>query len=107
MRKVIARVALGYGFERIDTPIIEDADIYALAAGETADVVEKQMYVFKSKGGDMLALRPEGTAGVMRAFIEHGMASLPQPVKLYYLAPMFRYEQPQAGTIPPASSGGV
>ncbi|MCR4323137.1 MAG: histidine--tRNA ligase [Candidatus Azambacteria bacterium] len=97
VRKVIARVTLGYGFERIDTPIIEDADIYALAAGETADVVEKQMYVFKSKGGDTLALRPEGTAGVMRAFLQHGMSQLPQPVKLYYVAPMFRYEQPQAG----------
>ncbi|HJZ13344.1 MAG TPA: histidine--tRNA ligase, partial [Acidobacteriota bacterium] len=90
-------VAIGYGFERIDTPAIESSDLYALSAGETTDVVEKQMYTFKSRGGDPLTLRPEGTISVMRSFLEHGMQQLPQPVKLYYMAPMFRYEQPQAG----------
>lgn len=97
VRKVIKHVALGYGFERIDTPVIESSDLYALSAGETTDVVEKQMYAFKSRGGDALTLRPEGTISVMRSFLEHGMQQLPQPVKLYYMAPMFRYEQPQAG----------
>lgn len=97
VRKVIKHVALGYGFERIDTPLIESADLYTLSAGETTDVVEKQMYTFKSRGGDSLTLRPEGTISVMRSFLEHGMQQLPQPVKLYYMAPMFRYEQPQAG----------
>ena len=97
VRKVIKHVALGYGFERIDTPAIESSDLYALSAGETTDVVEKQMYTFKSRGGDALTLRPEGTISVMRSFLEHGMQQLPQPVKLYYMAPMFRYEQPQAG----------
>ena len=97
VRKVIKHVAIGYGFERIDTPAIESSDLYALSAGETTDVVEKQMYTFKSRGGDPLTLRPEGTISVMRSFLEHGMQQLPQPVKLYYMAPMFRYEQPQAG----------
>ena len=97
VRKVIKHVAIGYGFERIDTPAIESSDLYALSAGETNDVVEKQMYTFKSRGGDPLTLRPEGTISVMRSFLEHGMQQLPQPVKLYYMAPMFRYEQPQAG----------
>lgn len=97
VRKVVKHVSLGYGFERIDTPVIEDADLYSVTVGETTDVVEKQMYSFRTKGGDLLALRPEGTANIMRAFLERGMINEPQPVKLYYIAPMFRYEQPQAG----------
>ncbi len=97
VRKAVKHVALGYGFERIDTPILEDADLYSVSAGEATDVVEKQMYTFRTKGGDLLALRPEGTASVMRAYLEKGMLNEPQPVKLYYIAPMFRYEQPQAG----------
>lgn len=97
VRKVFAHVALGYGFERIDTPVLEDADLFVHTEGETTDVVEKQMYTFRTKGGDMVAMRPEGTPSVMRAYFEHGMTNLPQPVKLYYFAPMFRYEQPQAG----------
>lgn len=97
VRKAVKHVALGYGFERIDTPLIEDAELYTHSAGETTDVVEKQMYTFRSKSGDLLALRPEGTASVMRAYLEHGMWNEPQPVKLYYIGPMFRYEQPQAG----------
>jgi len=97
VRKAVKHIALGYGYERIDTPIIEDAELYMHTAGEATDVVEKQMYTFRSKGGDLLALRPEGTAGVVRAYLEHGMPNEPQPAKLYYIGPMFRYEQPQAG----------
>ena len=97
VRKVFKHIALGYGFDRIDTPIFEHADLFGTSAGETSDIVEKQMYVFKSKGGDMLALRPEGTPGVMRAFMENGLFNMPSPAKLYYLGPFFRYEQPQAG----------
>lgn len=96
-RKIVKNVALGYGFERLDTPVIEYADLYAASVGEVTDIVEKQMYSFKSRGGDMLSLRPEWTAGVMRAYIESGMISLTQPVKLYSIGPVFRYEQPQAG----------
>jgi len=97
VRSTIKKVSQSYGFGRIDTPIFEYSDLYMASVGEATDVVEKQMYSFKSKGGDMLSLRPEGTAGVARAYIENGMTNLPQPVKLYYIGPMFRYEQPQAG----------
>ena len=97
VRSAVSDVAQSYGFGRIDTPMFEYSDLYMASVGEATDVVEKQMYSFKSKGGDMLSLRPEGTAGVARAYIENGMTNLPQPVKLYYTGPMFRYEQPQAG----------
>ena len=101
VRSAVSDVAQSYGFGRIDTPMFEYSDLYMASVGEATDVVEKQMYSFKSKGGDMLSLRPEGTAGVARAYIENGMTNLPQPVKLYYTGPMFRYEQPQAGRFPP------
>ena len=86
-----------YGFNRIDTPIIEDAELFIKGTGIDSDIVEKQMYTLKTKGGDALVLRPEGTPPVVRAYLEKGMAHLPSPVKLYYEGPMFRYERPQAG----------
>ena len=86
-----------YGFERIDTPIVESTDLFLRGVGETTDIVEKEMYSFKTRGGDDLSLRPEGTAGVVRAYIENGMQVRPHPVKLYYYGPMFRHDQPQAG----------
>ena len=70
VRSTIKKVSRSYGFERIDTPIFEYSDLFMASVGEATDVVEKQMYSFKSKGGDMLSLRPEGTAGVARAYIE-------------------------------------
>ena len=97
VKKTIKNFAEDYGFQRIDTPIIEDTDLFARGIGLVTDIVEKEMYSLKTKGGDELTLRPEGTAGVVRAFIENGLINLPQPVKLYYVGPMFRYEQPQAG----------
>ncbi len=97
IKAVLKNLSLHYGFSRIDTPVIEYADLYTSSVGEATDVVQKQMYIFKTKGKDTVALRPEGTAGIARAYIEHGMINLPQPVKLYYIGPMFRYEQPQAG----------
>jgi len=97
IRRVFKELAEDYGFERIDTPIIEDTALFIRGTGETTEVVEKQMYNFKTKGGDNLSLRPEGTPGVARAYIENGMTELPHPVKLYYFGPMFRYEHPQAG----------
>jgi len=90
-------VAEFYGFQKIDTPLVEQAELFSRGLGLSTDVVEKQMYVFRSKGGDYLALRPEFTAGVCRSFIEHGMFNLPQPVKLYSYGPIFRMEKPQAG----------
>jgi len=86
-----------YGYGRIDTPAFESTGLFSRSIGEETDIVSKEMYSFEDKGGNRLTLRPEGTAPVCRAYIEHGMHNQPQPVKLYYLAPIFRYERPQAG----------
>ena len=86
-----------YGYERIDTPAFEDTKLFARSVGEDTDIVTKEMYTFEDRGGSSLTLRPEGTAPVCRAYLEHGMKNQPQPVKLYYLASIFRYERPQAG----------
>ncbi|HXK34482.1 MAG TPA: ATP phosphoribosyltransferase regulatory subunit, partial [Dehalococcoidia bacterium] len=86
-----------FGYQRVDTPAVEHAGVYLRTSGEATDIVEKEVYLFEDRGGDRLALRPEGTAGVVRAYIEHGMASRPHPVRLYYIAPNFRYDRPQAG----------
>jgi histidyl-tRNA synthetase len=86
-----------YGYERIDTPVFEDAGLFIRSVGEGTDIVEKEMYTFADRGGSQMTLRPEGTAPVCRAYLEYGMHNLVQPVKLYYIAPIFRYERPQAG----------
>jgi len=90
-------VAALFGLQQIDTPIFEEAQLFVRGVGEGTDIVDKEMYTFQDKGGAELTLRPEFTAGVMRAYIEHGMHVLPQPVKLYSIGPIFRYERPQAG----------
>ncbi len=90
-------VAIYYGFKPIETPILEKTDVFTRGVGEGTDIVDKEMYSLKTKGGDHLTLRPEGTAGVMRSYIENGMQSLPQPVMLYYYGPYFRHESPQRG----------
>ena len=92
-----ARYCQLYGYQPIETPVFENADLFKRSAGEETDIVGKEMYIFTDKGGSDLALRPEGTAPVLRAYIEHGMLNLPQPVKLYYFSSLFRYERPQAG----------
>lgn len=86
-----------YGYQPIETPVFENAGLFIRSVGEATDIVDKEMYVFQDKGGSDLALSPEGTAPVLRAYIEHGMGNLPQPVKLYYFSSLFRYERPQAG----------
>ncbi len=86
-----------YGYQRIDTPTFEDARLFVRSIGEETDIVEKEMYTLEDRSGDKLTLRPEGTASVCRAYVEHGMHTLPQPVRLYYMAAIFRYERPQAG----------
>ncbi|HIQ00793.1 MAG TPA: histidine--tRNA ligase [Anaerolineales bacterium] len=91
------RLARRAGFERIDVPVFEATDLFARGIGAATDVVEKEMYTFNDKGGNSLTLRPEFTAGVVRAYIEHGMHVRPQPVKLYSIGPVFRYDRPQAG----------
>jgi len=86
-----------YGFQRIDTPILENTELFSKGTGVSTDVVQKQMFSLRTKGGDSLTLRPEFTPGIIRAYIENGMQILPQPIKLYSYGPVFRYEHPQAG----------
>lgn len=97
LRTVGESVFAAYGFERIDVPVVEETALFLRGVGQGTDIVEKQMYTFKTRGGDELTLRPEMTASVVRAYIEHGMQSLPQPIKLWYQGPVFRHETPQLG----------
>lgn len=90
-------VAVYYGFEPIRTPHLEDTRVFEKGLGTGTDALDKEMYSLKTKGGDHLALRPEGTAAIMRAYIEHGMRNLPQPVSLYYSGSFFRHDKPQRG----------
>lgn len=96
VRRAAGKIAEAYDFSRIDTPIIESAEVFE-RTGESTDIVEKQMYFVKARGGDKLVLRPEITAPVMRAYFQHNLSRLGQPVKLFYSGPLFRHEQPQAG----------
>ncbi len=86
-----------YGYNKLETPVFEDSQLFFRSIGEGTDIVTKEMYIFQDQSGNSLALRPEGTAPICRAYLQHGFASRPQPVKLYYLASLFRYERPQAG----------
>ncbi len=86
-----------YGYREIRTPLVEHTEVFLKGVGEGTDIVEHEMYTFADRAGRSLSLRPEGTAGVVRAYVEHGMHTWPQPVKLYYVAEMFRYDRPQAG----------
>ena len=85
------------GYEPFESPVFENTEVFARGVGESTDIVQKEMFTFEDKGGRSLTLRPEGTAGVCRAYVEHGMHKLPQPVKLSYCGPFFRHEAPQAG----------
>jgi histidyl-tRNA synthetase len=85
------------GYARIETPIFEDTGLFERGVGESTDIVRKEMFTFEDQGGRSVTLRPEGTAPICRAYIEHGMHRLPQPVKLAYEGPFFRYERPQEG----------
>ncbi len=93
----VAGICQLYGYERIDSPVFEDTGLFTRSVGQGTDIVEKEMYTFRDKGGNRITLRPEGTAQVCRAYLEHGFQNQPKPVKLYYLASVFRYERPQAG----------
>ncbi|HTY39807.1 MAG TPA: histidine--tRNA ligase [Candidatus Paceibacterota bacterium] len=88
-----------YNFGRIDTPILEYATLFRKGIGEETDIIDKEMYILKTKGGDVLALRPEGTAPVARAYLQNHLSRGPQPQKLWYEGPMFRHENPQAGRL--------
>ena len=97
VRDEFARQARVAGYQHIELPVFEDTALFARGVGESTDVVSKEMYTFEDRGGRSVTLRPEGTAGVMRAFIEHNMDRGYLPVKLNYYGPFFRYERPQAG----------
>lgn len=90
-------VAEFYGFQMIETPMMESAELYERGVGEETDVVQKEMYTLRTKGSGKLALRPEYTAGVIRSYLQHGMHRLPQPQRLYSFGPIFRHDRPQAG----------
>jgi histidyl-tRNA synthetase len=91
------RLCALYGYRRIDTPGIEDTELFVRTSGEGSDVVQKEMYTFEDRGGRSLTLRPEATAPICRAYVEHGMHRDPQPLKLYTIGPMWRYDRPQRG----------
>jgi len=95
--RILKKILTFYNYQRIRTPILEETGLFSKGIGINTDVVEKEMYSFKTEGGDDLTLRPEGTAPAMRAYLENGMQSLPKPVKLWYFGPFFRHESPQFG----------
>jgi histidyl-tRNA synthetase len=97
IKDVARSLASSYGFSRIEPPILEFADLYNKTSGEESDVVQKEMYILKTKGGDVLALRPEYTPGISRAYMQHGLSRLGQPQKLFAMGPIFRHERPQLG----------
>jgi histidyl-tRNA synthetase len=97
VRNTIQQVVELYGWNRLDLPVFEETALFQRGVGEGTDIVEKEMYTFLDRSKTSLTLRPEFTAGTMRAFLQHGMASLPKPVKVWSTGPVFRYEKPQAG----------
>lgn len=86
-----------YGVDRIETPVLEESNLFVRGVGKQTDIVEKEMFSFETAGNEHVTLRPENTAGICRAYIHHGMLNLPQPVKLWYWGPFFRHERPQSG----------
>lgn len=94
---VVRELARSYGFARLEPPILENAELYNKTSGDESDVVQKEMYTLRTKGGDVLALRPEYTPGMARAYLEHSLSRLGQPQKLFYFGPVFRHDRPQLG----------
>jgi histidyl-tRNA synthetase len=94
---VARRVFEAYGYREIRPPMFERTELFARGIGEVTDIVQKEMYTLEDRGGESLTLRPEATASVLRAYVEHGLHVQPKPVRLYTIGPMFRYERPQAG----------
>ncbi len=97
LERAAAEIFARAGYESIATPSFEDTALFERGVGQSTDIVRKEMFTFEDKGGRSLTLRPEGTASICRAYLEHGMHKLAQPVKLSYLGPFFRHERPQAG----------
>ena len=99
IEKEIKNILNNYGYNEIRLPVFEHTELFLRGVGDTTDVVQKEMYTFDDKGGRSITLRPEGTAGIVRAYIENGMASIPSPVKMWYNMSMYRYENVQKGRL--------
>lgn len=99
IEEIIKEIFETTGMKEIRVPVFEHTELFSRGVGETTDVVQKEMYTFEDKGGRSITLRPEGTAGVVRSYIENGMASMPTPIKLWYEMPMYRYENVQKGRL--------
>lgn len=99
IENVAKEVASTFGIREIRTPVFEHTEVFLRGVGDTTDIVNKEMYTFLDKGERSITLKPEGTAGVCRSFIENGLANNPQPTKMFYITPVFRYERPQAGRL--------
>ena len=97
VESVAREIFSSYGFQEMRTPVAESTDIFTRSIGENTDIVEKEMYTFNDKGDRSISLRPEGTASVVRSYVENNLSALPSPQKYYYSGPMFRYERPQSG----------
>ena len=97
VENIAKEILENYGFKEIRVPVFENTELFERGVGDTTDVVQKEMYTFMDKGDRSITLRPEGTAGVVRAYIENGMSSLPSPIKMWYMMPMYRYENVQKG----------
>lgn len=99
IESAVREIAENYGFYEMRTPVFEHTELFARGVGETTDVVQKEMYTFDDKGGRSITLRPEGTAGAVRSFLQNGLFNEPMPQKIYYLTSCYRYEKPQAGRL--------
>ena len=97
LENTLLDIASRFGFKEIRTPVFEHTELFARGVGDTTDVVQKEMYTFLDKGGRSITLRPEGTAGAARAFLEHGLFNEPLPQKTCYITSCYRYEKPQSG----------
>lgn len=97
VRRSLSTAAQDYGFQRIDTPTVEYLHLFVRSIKEGTDIIDKEIYSFQTRGGDRVALRPEFTAGIGRAYIQHGMSVLPKPIRLFSMGPVFRYDRPQEG----------
>lgn len=99
LERIIREITELFGYKEVRTPVFEHTELFVRGVGDTTDIVQKEMYTFLDKGNRSITLKPEGTAGVVRAYIEHGLHNLAQPIKMYYITPVFRYENPQAGRL--------
>ena len=107
VREVIAEIKKRYNLKEISTPVFEHTELFVRGVGESSDIVNKEMYTFKDKGDRSITLKPEGTAGAVRSFVENGLFNEPLPLKMFYITPCFRYERPQAGRLRQHTQFGV